>query len=144
MQSPHEHVIEDLLVSVNRLIRVAAQASGNATTAAAWRTLGILQTDAPLRLGELARASRVSQPTMTKLVRGMVDDGLVTRAVDPLDSRSQLLDITDAGRDRLLAWRATMAATVIPLLGELDDTDWNTLEQAASLLATRIRTEATA
>jgi DNA-binding MarR family transcriptional regulator len=141
MQSPREHVVETLLVSVNRLIRVAAQATGNSTTSAVWRTLGILETDAPLRLGELARASRVTQPTMTKLVAGMVDDGLVSRTVDPGDSRGQLIEITDAGRARLVEWRATMAATVVPMFGDLDESDWQTIERAATLIASRVRTE---
>ncbi|WFR68458.1 MarR family transcriptional regulator [Curtobacterium flaccumfaciens] len=68
---------------MNRLIRTAAQATGNTTSSAVWRTLGILETDQPLRLGELAAASRVAQPTMTRLVAGMLADGLISRSVDP-------------------------------------------------------------
>jgi DNA-binding MarR family transcriptional regulator len=137
----NDQTIETLLVSVNRLIRVAAQAAGNATSAATWRTLGILQTDAPLRVGELARLSRVTQPTMTKLVGNMVDDGLASRTVDPDDSRGQLIDITDAGRAMLAEWRATLTRTVGPLFADLSDDEWDLLHDASTLIASRVRTE---
>lgn len=141
MEPMQNQTIETLLVSVNRLIRVAAQSTGNATTAAVWRTLGILRTDAPLRLGELAKASRVTQPTMTKLVAGMVADGLATRSVDPDDSRSLLIDITDAGTRALADWRATLTESVGPMFADLTDDEWSVLHDASILIASRVRTE---
>ncbi|MBT1682216.1 MarR family winged helix-turn-helix transcriptional regulator [Curtobacterium flaccumfaciens] len=140
MESPREQTIETLLVSVNRLIRSAAQSTGNTTSAAVWRTLGILETDEPLRLGELATASRVAQPTMTRLVAGMLADGLVSRSVDPDDSRGQLIELTEAGRERLASWRSTLTSTVGPLFADLTDDDWDVLHHAANLIAQRTRT----
>jgi DNA-binding MarR family transcriptional regulator len=136
--------VETLLVSVNRLIRSALQATGHTTSTAVWRTLGILETDVSMRLGELAKASRVSQPTMTRLVAGMTADGLIARSVDPDDSRGQLIEITDAGRQRLVSWRAALTSTVGPLFEDLDDHDWDVLHEASALLAARTRTETTA
>ncbi|MBF4607106.1 MarR family winged helix-turn-helix transcriptional regulator [Curtobacterium sp. VKM Ac-1393] len=137
METTREQTIETLLVSVNRLIRGAVQSTGNTTSTAVWRTLGILESDEPLRLGELAAASRVAQPTMTRLVTGMLADGLVTRNVDPDDSRGQLIEITDAGRARLTAWRATLTSTVGPLFADLTDDDWDVLHHASLLIAQR-------
>jgi DNA-binding MarR family transcriptional regulator len=141
MQTEHNQTIETLLVSVNRLIRIAAQAAGNATSSAVWRTLGILQTDAPLRVGELAAMSRVTQPTMTKLVAGMVADGLATRSVDPSDSRGLQIDITDAGLTMLAEWRATLTRTVGPVFADLSDDEWSILHDASTLIASKVRTE---
>ena len=141
MESSRAETIETLLVSVNRLIRTAVQSTGTTTSPAVWRTLGILETDQPLRVGELATASRVSQPTMTRLVSGMLDDGLVSRSVDPDDSRGQRIGITDAGRAHLLAWRATLTRTVGPVFADLDDDQWDVLHEASALIATRTRTE---
>ncbi|MGN6409477.1 MAG: MarR family winged helix-turn-helix transcriptional regulator [Curtobacterium sp.] len=140
MESLREQTIETLLVSVNRLIRTAAQSTGNATSSAVWRTLGILETDQPLRLGELAAASRVAQPTMTKLVAGMLADGLVSRSVDPDDSRGQLIELTDVGRERLVSWRATLTRTIGPLFADLSDDEWETLHDAAAIIAARTST----
>jgi DNA-binding MarR family transcriptional regulator len=148
MEPNQEQTLETLLVSVNRLIRSAAQAAGNSTSSAVWRTLGILETDQPLRLGELAAASRVAQPTMTRLVASMLADGLVSRTVDPDDSRGQLIELTEAGRTRLVEWRATIASSVGPLFADLDDDEWDLLHHAATLIASRTptstRTETTA
>lgn len=124
-------------MSVNRLIRAAARATGNPTLAAVWRTLGILETEQPLRLGELASASRVAQPTMTKLVAGMVADGLVSRSVDPDDSRGQRIELTATGRERLSTWRATITETVGPAFADLSDDDWDVLHDAAAIIAAR-------
>lgn len=137
MELVREQTIETLLVSVNRLIRHAAQAAGSTTSAAVWRTLGILETDQPLRIGELASLSRVSQPTMTKLVAGMVADGLASRTVDPDDSRGQLVAITAVGSARLAAWRATIIHTVGPLFADCTDDEWDTLHEASALIALR-------
>lgn len=148
METSREQTIETLLVSVNRLIRTAVRATGNTTSPAVWRTLGILETEEPLRLGELAAASRVAQPTMTRLVSSMLDDGLVVREVDPDDSRGQLISLTDAGRDRLVAWRATLTRTVGPMFADLSDDEWDALHEAAAVIASRssttTRTEITA
>jgi DNA-binding MarR family transcriptional regulator len=144
METTREQTIETLLVSVNRLIRTAVQSTGNTTSPAVWRTLGILETDQPLRLGELAKASRVSQPTMTRLVAGMLADGLIARCVDPDDSRGQLIEITDAGASRLTDWRATLTRTVGPLFADLDEDQWDVLHEASALIASRTRTEITA
>jgi DNA-binding MarR family transcriptional regulator len=143
MQSTRDQTIETLLVSVNRLIRVAAQAAGSTTSSAVWRTLGILETDQPLRLGELAALSRVSQPTMTRLVGGMVADGLASRTVDPDDSRVQLIEVTDLGLQRLVEWRATLTRTVGPMFADLTDDEWDTLTEASALIALHTSTTGT-
>lgn len=143
MEPSRAQTLETLIVSVNRLVRAAAQASGDATSAAVWRTLGILETEQPLRLGELAAASRVAQPTMTRIVAGMLTDGLLSRTVDPDDSRGQLIELTDAGRGRLATWRATIADSVGPVFADLDDDDWDVLRDAAAIIASRTTTNPT-
>ena len=140
METSREQTVETLLVSVDRLIRTAVRSTGNTTSPAVWRTLGILETEQPLRLGELAEASRVAQPTMTRLVAGMLDDGLVSRTVDPDDSRGQLISITDAGRDHLVTWRAVLTRTVGPLFADLTDDEWDALHEAAAIIAARSTT----
>ena len=75
--------LQDLLgdlVSVNhRLTRVAARAARGSESPALWRTLSVLLSTGPIRLGELADLSRVSQPTATKLVAGLVARGWAER-----------------------------------------------------------------
>jgi DNA-binding MarR family transcriptional regulator len=52
-----------------------------------------------LRMGELARRSRLSKQTMTTLVRLAERDGLVERRPDPADGRAALVSLTQRTRD---------------------------------------------
>jgi DNA-binding MarR family transcriptional regulator len=140
----HSETLESLLVSSNRLIRLAAQATGNATPSAVWRTLSILDSEGAMRVGELALASRVSQPGMTRLLGGMVDDGFVSRAADSDDSRAWLIDITPVGRAALVRWRRQLSDTLEPWFSSLDDDDWATLERAVAIIGSRTSAEAVA
>jgi DNA-binding MarR family transcriptional regulator len=140
----HGDTLLSLLVSSNRLIRIAAQAAGSTTPSAQWRTLGILETDGAMRVGELAAASRVTQPGMTRLLTTMTDEGLVSRIPDPDDSRAWLIDLTPRGRAELSRWRAVISATLEPRFAALDDAEWAALESAARILASRTAAEVTA
>ena len=138
----HTDILESLLVSTHRLTRLAAQATGSTTPAAQWRTLSILAAEGPMRVGELAAASRVTQPGMTRLLGTMVEEELVTRIADRDDSRAWLVVVSEKGKKALTAWRAQLAETLDPWFGELSDADWATLEAAASLLETRLASDA--
>ena len=87
----------DLVVAAHRLTRLAARVTGSTESPATWRTLSVLQTSGAMRLGELATQSRVSQPTMTKLLDRMVRDGLVKRAQDTRDRRVVRVALTARG-----------------------------------------------
>ncbi|MBD8141519.1 MarR family transcriptional regulator [Frigoribacterium sp. CFBP 8759] len=131
-------ILESLLTSTHRLTRIAAQETGRTTSPAVWRTLSILTTDGELRVGDLARASRVSQPTMTKLLRGLAEDELVKRIADTDDSRAWLIAITDKGTAALVEWRGQLADSLGGLFADLDDDEWAVLEHATRLLASRV------
>ena len=51
-----------------------------------------------LRMGELARRSRLSKQTMTTMVRLLERDGLVRREPDPNDGRAFRIVLTDRAR----------------------------------------------
>src|SRR4051812_37260075 len=116
----HSDILETMLVSSTRLVRIAAQATGSRTPSAVWRTLGILNTDGAMRIGELATASRVTQPGMTRLLATMVEDELVSRIADVEDSRAWLIRITPKGRAALEDWRHQIAEALQPLFADLD------------------------
>ena len=137
MTSQPTDILESLLTSTHRLTRIAAQETGRTTSPAVWRTLSILTTDGDLRVGDLARASRVSQPTMTKLVRGLAEDELVKRIADTDDSRAWLIAITPKGTAALTEWRGQLADSLGGLFADLDDDDWDVLDRATRLLASR-------
>jgi DNA-binding MarR family transcriptional regulator len=61
-----------------------------------------------LRMGELARRSRLSKQTMTTLVRLTERDGLVRRGRDPEDGRARRVYLTERSR----AFRSVAARIV--------------------------------
>ena len=132
--------LESLIVSAHRLTRLAAQSTGDQTSPAVWRTLSILENDGPMRLGELAAASRVAQPTMSKLVQNLAADEWVRRIADVEDSRSWLIAPSPKGQQALAAWQEKVAEAAAPLFGDLSTDQWSTLAAAADILRTRLVT----
>jgi DNA-binding MarR family transcriptional regulator len=144
VKQSHSDTLENLLVSSNRLVRIAAQSTGSRTPSAVWRTLGILETDGPMRIGELAAASRVTQPGMTRVLTTMVEEELVSRIADVEDSRAWLIRITPKGRTSLEAWRREIADALGPWFADLDEGEWAILERAVELMTARTARTATA
>jgi len=134
------YIFESLLTSNHRLTRMAAQSTGSTVSAAVWSTLSALNAEGPRRNGELAKAARISQPGMTKLLSTLVDDEWVYRIADVDDSRAWLIAITDKGRDALFGWRTQLAEATTNIFGDLSDTEWATLGRAAEILAARATT----
>jgi len=128
-------LIHELLVAAHRLTRIAAQSTGSTTPAAVWSTLSILSTDGPLRIGDLARTARVSQPTMTKLLQHLVEEELVHRIADRDDSRAWLIDIGPKGTGALDDWRRQLGEALGPLFDDLTEDETETLRRAARILA---------
>ncbi len=138
----HSGTLETLLVSSTRLVRIAAQSTGSKTPSAVWRALGILDTEGPMRIGELATANRVTQPGMTRVIGTMVEEEYVSRIADVADSRAWLIRITPKGRAALEAWRHQIAAALGPWFADLDEGEWAILERAVELMATRTASDA--
>ena len=63
-----------------------------------WRVLATLHDGEPLTVSRLAHEVLSKQPTVTKLVQRMVDQGLVELLADPADQRRTLVGTTAAGR----------------------------------------------
>jgi DNA-binding MarR family transcriptional regulator len=134
-------LLEDLIVAASRLTRMAAQSTGSTTPASVWRTLSILTTDGPMRVGDLARASRVSQPSMTKVQQHLVEQELVYRIADVDDSRAWLIAITPKGMQALDGWKAQLAQAMSPMFSDLTTDEIQILEQAVGILQERTNTK---
>jgi DNA-binding MarR family transcriptional regulator len=93
--------------------------------------LGTLRYRGPLRLGELARAEGVTQPTMTQLVHGMAAAGLVRRDSAADDGRGCIVALTPLGRSLVRRARARKIAWVRESLAGLDPSEAAALDRAA-------------
>ena len=63
-----------------------------------WRVLATLHDGEPLTVSQLAHEVLSKQPTVTKLVQRMADQGWVALQADPQDQRRTLVAATAAGR----------------------------------------------
>ena len=131
-------VIGDLVSVNHRLTRLAATVTGNTESPAVWRTLSVLRDLGPMRLGELAKVSRVTQPTMTKLVHALDERGWIRRIVDRDDARAMLISADPQGIAALDAWRIELANSLAPTFADLDDAELETLASAVEIVRTRL------
>lgn len=67
-------------------------------TSIEWRVLATLHDGEPLTISQLAHEVLSKQPTVTKLVQRMTEQGWLTLQDDPLDQRRTLVSVTAAGR----------------------------------------------
>ena len=134
--------LESLLVATNRVIRLAAQTTGSTVSSAVWTTLSVLESDGPHRVGDLARVARISQPGMTKVLHGLVEDEWVLRIADVEDSRAWLIAVTDKGRGALADWRTQLADATSEIFHDLTEAEWATLTNAAAILGARLNKKA--
>jgi DNA-binding MarR family transcriptional regulator len=86
----------DLVVHSARLVRAIRRNTAD-LPAATTRMLSLLDELGPSTVGALAEADRCSQPTMTGLVKGLVERGWVVRARHPADARASLVSLSDEG-----------------------------------------------
>ena len=94
-----------------------AAVAAQSLTHIAWRVLALLNDvgeGGAIPVGQLARDVLAKQPTVTKLVQRMADDGLVQLCADPQDQRRTLVAPTGEGRrvaGALIAEARTREAT---------------------------------
>ncbi len=67
-------------------------------TSIEWRVLATLHDGEPLTISQLAHEVLSKQPTVTKLVQRMGEQGWVALRGDPADQRRTLVSVTPAGR----------------------------------------------
>src|SRR5919106_2644043 len=115
-----------------RRLRVEDEALG--ISAPRLSALSVLVFARPKRIGELARIEQVEPPTMTKLVDGLVRDGLAIREADAEDARAVRVRATPVGARTLRRGRARRLQTLQRTLETLSPTDLATLGEGVDVL----------
>lgn len=128
---PEPRAVADRLHSaaIHLLRRLRRHDEASGMTGARLSALSVVVFGGPISLGDLAAAEQVRPPTMTRIVRALEVDGLVTREVDPEDRRVSRLRATPEGVRLLEEGRArrvadlesrlrSLAAEELALLGE--------------------------
>jgi DNA-binding MarR family transcriptional regulator len=97
-------------------------------------TLGTLARLGPITLGELAAAERIQPPSMTRIVSGLEERGLVNREPHATDRRLVIVQLTDDGSELLAADRRRRDAWLNKRLRELTPDEREALRRAAPVL----------
>jgi DNA-binding MarR family transcriptional regulator len=129
--------LRDAIVRTSRALRQEAAAETGLSPGAT-AALATINRSGPLTPSELADLERVKRPSMTRILGGLEQEGLVERTPDPADGRSFLVAINEAGRERLAGLRRRKSAYLARRLRKLDPDEVETLARAAELLE-RIR-----
>jgi DNA-binding MarR family transcriptional regulator len=96
--------------------------------------LAVLVNNGDLPIGELAALEKVQPPSMTRIVNGLEERGLVTRQPDPADKRSSWVHLADAGRQIVLANRRRRDQWLAVRLDELDAGERDLLRKCIPIL----------
>ena len=126
----------ELRLSVMRLSRRlrGEREPDNTLSVAALSALGILFREGECTVGALAAHERVQPPSMTRTVNHLVEEGYAARRPSQTDGRATLVDLTDRGREVLLADRRRRDAWLAQRLRDLTPDERALLRQVAPLL----------
>jgi DNA-binding MarR family transcriptional regulator len=130
----HEDVAVRLRRAVNRLQRRLRQESLGGLSPAQASALGSVSRHGNPTLGELAALEQVQPPTMTRIVAGLADAGMVTRVADANDRRSARVRITPAGERVLQTMRTRKTAFLLRRLGQLSAEEQRHATELVALL----------
>ena len=106
----------------------------NPLSVAALSALGVLFGEGEMTIGALAAHERVQPPSMTRTVNCLVEEGYVARRANDADGRQVLIDLTEKGREILLADRRRRDVWLARRLRELTTDERDLLRQAAPIL----------
>jgi len=134
MKTTQTSLASHLRVAVARLARQLRQ-EGAPEDASPSRlaALATLYHRAPITLGELAAVERVKPPTMTRVVAGLEERGLVRREHSSADGRMIHVAITDAGRAAHEDYQKRRDAWMARKLAGLSKEERDILSRAAGI-----------
>ena len=127
------------VVRLNR--RMRAQRVNSSVTISQLAAMSTLDFHGPLTPGELAAHEKVQPPSMTRVLAGLEDIGLVGRKPHPTDGRQVIVQLTEAGkqlcRDEVRMREAWLSRRV----AELDPEDREVLRRAVEVINAMVETE---
>ena len=123
-----------LRLGVTRLARRLRQQAEPGLSPSLLSALSSIERGGPLTIGELCAVEHVQPPTMTRIVAGLVEGGLVAREPDPLDRRVAWVRATPEGVRFIHRSRRRKDAYLAKRLGGLTPRELATLDEAADIL----------
>jgi DNA-binding MarR family transcriptional regulator len=115
-----------------RQLRKEDDASG--LSAPRLSALSVVVFGGPLTLGKLARAEQVKPPTMTRIITGLENEGLVKRKGDQRDRRLTHIEATPKGQKVLAAGRTRRVKKLASAVSRMEKKELAELRRGVQLL----------
>ncbi|SRR5579862_5776616 len=125
--------------AIHLLRRVRKQDSAMGEGPARLSALSVLVFGGPMTLGQLANAEQVKPPTMTRIVNGLEQSGLVQRIADKKDARRSTIHATAAGMSLLRRGRKLRIEYLAGRLQGLSNSELEGLRKAVDVLERVLR-----
>jgi DNA-binding MarR family transcriptional regulator len=126
--------------AASRMLRIARRDETDGDISAPrMSALSVLAFRGPLSLAELAAAEEVKAPTMSRLVEGLVKEGLASREADPSNRRKVRIAATEEGRRRLEGGRERRVRALRDRLRRLADSEQRALARGVEVLDRALR-----
>jgi DNA-binding MarR family transcriptional regulator len=129
-----DEITSRLRMVVARLSRRLRQEANEGATPSQLAALATVDRHGAMTLGELADHERVRPPTMTRIVAGLEEGGLLRRAIDPSDRRVARMTLTPEGERLLARSRTRKDEFLASLLEELEPEELAIVERAVPVL----------
>ena len=124
-----------LRVSIMRLSRrLRAERDADGLSLSQMATLGTLDRHGPLTPRDLAEHEKVQPPSMTRILAGLEERGLIVRTRHSTDGRAHLVSLTDAARELIKEDRRRRDAWLARRLAELSQHEREVLRSAAAII----------
>ena len=124
-----------LRVSIMRLARrLRAERDADGLSLSQMATLGTLDRHGPLTPRDLAEHEKVQPPSMTRILAGLEERGLIVRTRHSTDGRAHLVSLTDAARELIKEDRRRRDAWLARRLAELSQHEREVLRSAAAII----------
>ena len=134
-RTSHAELASSLRPALLRLTRlVRNQRVDTSVTLTQLSALNTLGKHGPMSAGELATQERVQPPSMSKVLAGLEENGLVAREAHPTDRRQAVLTITAAGEELLDSERRSRDAWLSRRLATLSDDERALVERLVPIL----------
>ena len=101
--------------------------------------LSVIVRAGPVSLANLASAEQVRPPTMSRIVDGLVQAGLITREAAPGDRRSVRIEATEEGRRLLQSGQERRVRALTDRLGKIAESERRALARGIEILERVVR-----
>ncbi|MGC2486292.1 MAG: MarR family transcriptional regulator [Acidimicrobiales bacterium] len=123
-----------LRLALSRVVRALRRQGASTLTATQVSALSTIEDLGPLRISAIAAQESLGAPAATRVVADLEAHGLVERAIDPMDKRASLIELTPLGRSTISDLWSQRTLEINRMLEKLTPKERATIEAALPAL----------